>query len=57
MVALTWERFKEEFDKPFFLESTKHQNALKFTNLVQGNQTNGEDAGLKVTERLATKDS
>ncbi|KAF5471874.1 hypothetical protein F2P56_008638 [Juglans regia] len=39
ITTLTWERFKNEFDSRFFLETAKYQKALGFTNLTQGNMT------------------
>lgn len=35
--ALTFERFREEYDNPFFPDSMKQQKAQEFTTLVQGN--------------------
>ncbi|XP_042983274.1 uncharacterized protein LOC122312677 [Carya illinoinensis] len=39
MVALSWERFKEEFDNRFFPDSVKQQKAQEFASLTQGSLT------------------
>ncbi|XP_035545679.1 uncharacterized protein LOC118348309 [Juglans regia] len=39
LAALTWDRFKTDFDNRFFLEIAKQQKALDFANLTQGNMT------------------
>ncbi|XP_042942629.1 uncharacterized protein LOC122276790 [Carya illinoinensis] len=39
MTALSWERFKEEFDNRFFPDSVKQLRALEFTSLTQGSLT------------------
>ncbi|XP_041011368.1 uncharacterized protein LOC121255154 [Juglans microcarpa x Juglans regia] len=39
LAALSWERFKEEFDNRFFLNSVKQLKAQDFAYLTQGNLT------------------
>jgi hypothetical protein len=48
-VAITWERFVEEFNKQYFPRSQKQSRAIEFQNLVQGTMT-VEQYSIKFTE-------